>query len=279
MIRFICALNFLFAFGIASAQDPAQTFQLGERALEVKNYPLARLAYERLLFFDQDSFAIASMKQLGVISQAEGKLKEASTWFERAASVTVAPDERAWCNLQRASLYLRMHDPKMGLMILYGLPEDLLDSQYRYQAFLSGIAYFMELNFQASQTSFNQALEPDDFRGRFLIDSLFTALKKIRHPKPKLAKILSILLPGTGQFYAGDFKNGLNSLLLTSGFLALGIYSLLFFTPFDAIVTVAPWFQRYYMGGYKRAALIAADKLNRKQNKIFIRILACFPQH
>jgi TM2 domain-containing membrane protein YozV len=100
---------------------------------------------------------------------------------------------------------------------------------------------------------------------------------RIKHPKPGLAKLFSIFIPGAGQFYAGDIKNGFNSLLLTGGFLALGIYSLLFFTPFDAIVTVAPWFQRYFMGGYKRAALIAADRLNEKQNRIYLQILACFP--
>lgn len=276
MIRLGCTLKLLLLSAWLFGQTPAETFQFGQRALQMQNFALARLAFERLLFFEQDSFAFASASQLGQIARAESKFPEAITWFGRAAILAPNDMEKAGLELQKAAVYLRMNDPMMGQALLLGLPENLPDSLLKYQAFLMGVSYFMQSDFTQSQQAFKKALSINDQAGLQKLDSLFGKLARIKHPKPNLARLLSIIIPGAGQFYAGDIKNGLNSLLLTGGFLTLGIYSMLFYTPFDAIVAIAPWFQRYYMGGYKRAGMIAADRLNQKQNQVFMQILACF---
>lgn len=269
-------LNFLLLSSCLLAQNPEQTFRFGMKACSMQQYSTARLAFERLLFFRQDSFALQSMKQLALISLLEKKLPEAADWFSRLAAGTGSSTEQAWCELNRAAIQLQMKDARMAQMTLLGLPEELPDSLRQYRDFLLGTSYFLELKFPESREAFRMALNTHEPQIRLRLDSLFDALTRIRHPKPNLARVLSIIVPGAGQFYAGDIKNGLNSLLLTGGLLSLGIYSLYFYTPFDAIVAIAPWFQRYYMGGYKRAALIAADRYNEKQNKIFVQILACF---
>ena len=62
-----------------------------------------------------------------------------------------------------------------------------------------------------------------------------------------------MIIPGSGQIYAGDWRNGLNSLLLTGGLMTLGIYTISAAGFIDGIVMVGPWYQRYYTGGFKRA--------------------------
>jgi tetratricopeptide (TPR) repeat protein len=273
---FVISLVFFSAFSIR-AQRPEETFRLGLQAIEMQHYSLARLAFERLLFFEQDSFLLGSMKQLGLIATHEGRLNEATGWFRRASAIAVSDQERAWFDLQCAAAYLKQNDPKMGLMFLLGIPENIPDSLLYYGSFLKGVAYFMELNFEESHRAFLSAVNPLDQKSRVKIDSLFRELHQMSHPRPRLARLLSIFVPGLGPFYAGDVKNGINSLLLTGGLLSLGIYALFFYTPIDAIIAIAPWFQRYYMGGYKRAEKIAADRLNQKRNHIYLEILDCFP--
>jgi TM2 domain-containing membrane protein YozV len=159
---------------------------------------------------------------------------------------------------------------------LLGQPNSLPDSLIRYKNFLLGITWFNELDFEASRMSFKEALQADDIAEKNAVDSLFYALSKIKHPNPKTAKTLSIFFPGAGQFYAGDIKNGINSLLLTGAFLALGISTAIRYSLVDAFGSVLPWFQRYYMGGYNRAERIAEERLREKQNKIFKGLLLQF---
>lgn len=73
--------------------------------------------------------------------------------------------------------------------------------------------------------------------------------------------------------YSGDFRNGLNSLLLTGGFITLGVFMAQEYTYLDAILTTLPWFMRYRKGGFTKAYGIAHDKRAMRRNKSFKKIL------
>jgi hypothetical protein len=106
-----------------------------------------------------------------------------------------------------------------------------------------------------------------------LVNELFEKNKKISKISPKKAKVLSMIMPGLGQLYVGDVKNGLNSFLLSTGLLALGLRSAFINNPLDAAIATLPWFQRYYQGGYKKAELIAVAKIQEKRYKIYNQLL------
>ena len=72
--------------------------------------------------------------------------------------------------------------------------------------------------------------------------------------------MLSIILPGSGQVYSGDLKDGLNSLLLLSGLFYLGTSGSLI-NP----VAIFPFFYRYYIGGILNAKQTAGEKRKEKQ--------------
>lgn len=84
---------------------------------------------------------------------------------------------------------------------------------------------------------------------------------------------MSMIIPGLGQLYAGDIKNGLNSLILTGGLFSLGIYSAINNGFLDASLSVIPWFQRYYQGGFNKAQIIAKAKIEKKRYQIFNQLL------
>ena len=82
-----------------------------------------------------------------------------------------------------------------------------------------------------------------------------------------------MIMPGLGQIYVGDIKNGLNSFILSAGLFALGLRSAYINNPLDAAISVLPWFQRYYQGGFKKAELIAIAKIQEKRYKIYNQLL------
>jgi TM2 domain-containing membrane protein YozV len=88
-----------------------------------------------------------------------------------------------------------------------------------------------------------------------------------------LASWLSIFLPGAGQIYAGETLAGINSLLLTGFFVGVGFYIISISSPIDALFTALPWFQRYYQGGFQRAAEMAKHKRTENRNQIFNQVI------
>ena len=82
-----------------------------------------------------------------------------------------------------------------------------------------------------------------------------------------------MVLPGAGQFYAGDYKNGINSLLINA---LLGYWLIsagISFTFLDAAATVSPWLFRYYAGGMRRAGEILEKKKEEGLRKVFGKVL------
>ena len=69
------------------------------------------------------------------------------------------------------------------------------------------------------------------------------------------------------------FKNSINSLLLTGGFVTLGVFMAQDYTYLDAILTSIPWFMRYHKGGYKKAYNIAIEKRAMRRNNTYKKIL------
>jgi hypothetical protein len=46
---------------------------------------------------------------------------------------------------------------------------------------------------------------------------------------------------------------------------------------FDAFITVMPWFQRYYTGGYRKAEAIAIAEKQRRRRQLYERLLGTVP--
>ena len=118
--------------------------------------------------------------------------------------------------------------------------------------------YFLKIN-EFSDSNINQ------------VESSFSRLeKKIRRTNPKVASTLSMVLPGSGQVYSGNFSSGLNSLLLTTTALSVFTIISIRYSFIDAILSVFPYYQRYYIGGVINAINFAEEKNKLITNKTII---------
>jgi tetratricopeptide (TPR) repeat protein len=261
------------SFAPSFSQNLDETYQFGLEQYALANYETASLAFERVLYFGDGKYAVNTLDHLARIRMSKGDIEGALKFYHRASVTSNDFAEKSYYTLRKCSGLLALQQTKLAMIDLFDISDELPDSTVLYKYFLLGVAHYSELDFNESRIAFKNAIPETDVIKRNQVDSLFNIVQSIKHPKPKTAKILSIFFPGAGQFYAGDVKNGINSLLLTGGFLFLGINTVINYGLFNSFVSVFPWFQRYYMGGYHRAERIAENRLREKQDAVFQSIL------
>ena len=238
---------------------------------ELGNRSAAIQQLERVIFFGEGKYDAKAFELLGQLHLQNSSFTEAADAFNQSATLAESDSAHNQLKLLQASALIRSGNPQLASIELLGMQVPQGDSAFLKQQFLLGITQFTAGNFGESRASFRNAAADTNAKSR--IDSLFDELSRIKHPNAKTARLLSIVFPGAGQFYAGDIKNGINSMLLTGGFVALGYFVATRYSLLDATVAVIPWIQRYYMGGFKRAGLIAEERLKEKQDKIYRRVL------
>lgn len=95
------------------------------------------------------------------------------------------------------------------------------------------------------------------------IEELYGFLKK-KPKSPEKAQLLSFIMPGVGQMYAGYPKEGLVSVGLQTLALGFGVYHIWHRYYLIGFFTGAGMFQAFYFGGARRAELMA-EETNRKR--------------
>lgn len=260
-----------------SAQTLEQAYQLAEGFYQRGDYPNAALTYRRVLFFDdQNEYGPRCYLNIANCLYEMAAYGEAAIYYDRAYYVADHDSLQAEILFRKSSCYLLTQNYRYAQVELFNLPEALNPEQQSQKHFLEGILYFALEEYPEAERHF-LALAPDSTQ-REQVRKLFRQNEQINRLDPRKARRLSIFLPGLGQFYAGDVKNGLNSFLLTSGLLYWGIRLLMTGSSgFDAFITVMPWFQRYYTGGYRKAEAIAIAEKQRRRHRLYEQLLETVP--
>ncbi len=98
------------------------------------------------------------------------------------------------------------------------------------------------------------------------VDELYSFLKK-KPKSPEKAQLLSFIIPGVGQMYAGFPKEGLVSVGLQTLALGFGVYHVWHRYYLIGFFTGAGMFQAFYFGGARRAELMAEETNRRRKAK------------
>lgn len=254
---------------LASGQSIDQTFAFANSLLENGRYQEAVESYKRVLFFDQDEvYGPKVYRNIADCLYQTGAFGEAAYYYDLAYFTSPSERAKVEVSLQKTSCHLILGEYNQAQTELFNIPErlpqELLEQKIFYEALLS----FALNDFDKAEKLFKKVASDT-----LEVERIFDKNAKIDRLKPKTAKTLSVILPGLGQFYAGDIKNGLNSLLLTGGLMFIGIRSAINTSFIDAAISVLPWFQRYYTGGYKKAEVIAEAKIKERRYKAFNELL------
>lgn len=247
------------------SQSLEQTYELGKVAFRQGDFQQAIAYYSRVLFFDhKQTYTQLIFEDLGS-SHFELSEYNSSAFFYDLAYNTKEEDAIASKNqllLKRALCYIYLEEYNSALLDLY-LVDEPEPTIMRQAALLEGMCLYRLEKFEAAKQAFlNTLVSSGD---SVIVTQNFEELGRINRKSPKKAKIFSMILPGSGLMYVGDWKNGVSSLVLVGGLATLMVVSTANTGFMNAFLNVFPWYQRYYMGGFQLTENVAEDKLNARR--------------
>ncbi len=255
----IASLLFFCSFTVTTEAHP---LSLGEHLFTQGNYDAAITEYKRFLFFHPDAERIAEVyHNIGLAYRGQGLWTEAITALRVAIHHATNDGSKSEYQLTLAVTLIAMQDYDLAQLELIKVtlrsPSALL---YRRALFLRAVAYIYQFRWdEAREVLKNWG---NDER----LDLLFDEAVSVSQKSVRIARILSTILPGAGQVYAGNWRNGLNALFLNGavGFLTVdaaldGYYS-------DALLWGGLVFWRYYRGNTFRAGQ-AAEQFNQQRTQ------------
>ena len=258
----------LLNFQKLTAQDFEETIDFADNQYKSGNLVTALKTYQRALFFSEGRRDFYLFSQIAEISFLNNDYETAREYFGLAYNQSDNDSLKNELLFKKAYCQILNRNFQPALIDLFTVNDTSSSVQKRINFYLA-TCYFGLEDFNKAKTCFENCLSSNDtieladlFAGKYLLT-----------PSPKKARIMSMILPGLGQFYSGDLKAGLNSLFLTTGLIAVGINIGIRYRPIDAIFSIMPWYQRYYTGGYGKAEEIAIKKRQLKRNKVYTEIL------
>ena len=250
---------FLLFYGFTAAAEE-HPLSLGKHLFAHGNYDAAITEYKRYLFFHPDDARIGEVyHNIGLAYRRQGLWTEAITALRTATQSAIDDASKSEYQLTLAVTLIATQDYDLAQLELIKVtlrsPSALL---YRRALFLRAVAYIYQFRW-------DEALEvlknwsPDERLGLLFDEAVGVPQKSVR-----VAKILSTILPGAGQVYAGNWQGGINALLLNSALGFLTIDAALDRHYSDALLWGGLVFWRYYRGSTFRAGQ-AAEQFNQQQ--------------
>ncbi len=264
----ILTVTSLLPVEYAGAQDFDATLKFADNQFRAGNFNEASKTYRRALFFSGDRENLYIISRIADISYYEKDYETAQQYYGLAYNMTDDDSLKTEFLFNKASSRILEGNFQMALIDLFALTDTGKTTQKRLYFYLATCYYGLQ-DFKKAQVYFSYCVRDTDKQS---LSELFNS-KKLYSPSPRKARILSMILPGLGQTYSGDIKSGLNSILLTSGIVVLGVRISVLYSPMDALIAVLPWYQRYYTGGYGKAEGIAEKKLAKHRGEIYQDIL------
>lgn len=251
--------------------DPA--IDLGDRYFASGMYREAITEYYRFIYFNpKDLLRSTVYEKIGRAAFFDNDWPGCSRNMNRAVLSAATPEEKDARELVFAELALAAGQYSTAKEQLKNILAESRDEKSLLRsAFLMGVssvytfdwntAYLMFEEYFKKTSTFSSRTE-----GRVL--ALLKFGKNAYYRDRNVAEILSNIIPGAGQMYAGDFFEGLNSLAVTGLCGTLMIYSLVTYRFQDAAITFLFLFQRFYVGSSFHAARIAVEKNREKRTMI-----------
>jgi tetratricopeptide (TPR) repeat protein len=269
-LKKLSLIIFLLSFGqYAKSQTIEEVFATADSFKSTGNYDQAILEYKRVIYFDDSAkYKYPAYESIASSYVLKGSFDDGIKNYELAISYSKTETQEQHSILNKARTLILMNSHNLAYSELLTLPDTLIDSLESRKNYLFGVCLFEREEYDKSLIRFKQSLHGDSNAIR-LMDQLFGKTKSINKLSVRRARFLSTILPGLGQFVAGDIKSGLNSLVL-NGLLVTGfVFVWQIYGPVQAMLGTFSWLQRYYFGGIKKAGLIAQTKQEQRKAALF----------
>lgn len=255
------------------SQGLEKTIDLGNRHFESGQIAEALYTYQRAIFYSTSGADANLLLKIAECFQREGDFDSSIEYFDHAFYSESSDSIKTEILIKKANSFIQTGNHHFALIELLGIRAEAGSILEKRKSLYLASAYYGLEDFLKAESYFITCLPSDDPKSLEMVQKIFEKKGNFYKPNPKTAMWLSVFLPGTGQFYSGDWAAGLNSFLLTGSLVGLTFYLTKLYHPVDAILTALPWFQRYYQGGFGQAEIIAELRRTEKRDRTYQDIL------
>lgn len=251
------------------AQSFKETVHFANEQYEKKNYDVALKAFKRLIFFNDNESNFLFYIKVAEIDLIKKDYNNAQFNFGLAYNLTQNDSIKNEILFKKAFSQILNKDYQYAIIDLMSINEVNRLDKKRIDFYL-GTCYFGLEQFDRAKKMFKGSIDSCYFAD---LDNLFVK-EELFSPSPKKAKILSMIMPGLGQIYVGRYKDGINSFLLASGLIAIGVKTMNEISFIYSLVSIGPWYQRYFTGGYLNAEKAAVQERKKHRSSVYNRIIS-----
>ena len=268
-LRFLFLICLVLPFPKANAQSIELIMNFGDSLFRLNNTIAALNEYNRAFFFaDNNEKKVETSRKIADCYLSVNQLNMAYAYYDSALVYSSTDSCRIGCELDKILCIILEEDFSYGLKKLDGIkmfPDDYLD---RRKKLYTGICYFGLDRYDEAYNCFFQVITPNDTMLNAQLLQLYEGRKKLLRPYTAVATTMSVIIPGSGQAYAGNVKDGINSLALLS---ALAYIAL--FTPVLDFFVILPFFYRYYVGGILNAYDLSNNRRSSRQSDCYAHLI------
>ena len=253
--------TFLFFCSFAAVAEELP-LSLGSHLAAQGNYDAAITEYKRFLFFHPDDSRIGEVYyDIGLAYKAQGLWTEAITALRTATYLALNSETKSEYQLALAVTLIATKNYDLAQLELIKVTLRNPPIQlYRRARFLQAVTYIYQFRWDEARDILA------DYTRDEKLDELFTSAVNMPQKSVKVARVLSKILPGAGHAYTGDWRDGLNALLLNGAFGFLTVDAVLDGHYTDAVLWAGVVFLRYYRGNTFRAG-DAAEQFNLRESR------------
>ena len=254
-------LCFLTSFPVESMPGNIESIiNFGDSSYIKKNYCVALHEYQRAFFFADSELKCGLGEKTADCYFVLQDFKMARAFYDSAAHYTSHDSLLLEYSFRKILCFMMENDFGYAMLQLNNLEAVASVSMQRRKNLYQGICCFGMGQYEVSHEHFLNCIPLTDTLRRSRLQQLYENRNILKRPYSSLAVVLSILLPGSGQVYSGNLRDGFNSFLLVSGLFYLGTSGSII-NPY----VILPFSYRYYTGGILHAKQKAEEKRREKQ--------------
>lgn len=245
-----------------SAIAEASPLTLADHFIKMGNYDAAITEYKRFLFFHPDDTRAAEVyHKIGHAYREQVLWEDAIVALRNAVLHASEKDIKSEYQLNLAVTLIASENYDLARLELIKVSiRNPSGPLYQRAVFLQAVAFIYQFRWEDAQKSLQ------DYTSDETLDTLFNRALNLPRKSTRIAKVLSSILPGAGQIYAGNWKGGLNAFILNSALGYVAVDGILDHNYVDAFMWTYYILFRYYRGNVYRAGT-SVDVFNESTSR------------
>jgi TM2 domain-containing membrane protein YozV len=254
-IFYIIGLIFISVYTVTAQSTFSEQFNFAKKLYNEEKYFDAVTEFKRLLFFDEENnFFYEANKFIGLSYKQGAKFSDAVYHFTVSEKNARTADEFYESRIEIVKVNILRRTTGRAFTLLNSLKSDKRFANKKDEInYWRGWAYIFSDDWGKASKSFEEISSNHELR--FLADSICGEFYSVT-----LAKILSVFIPGAGQFYTGEYISGIISLGWNVLWGYLTISAFVDDRIFDGVMIGTLLWWRFYTGNLQNAEKFALKK-------------------